>query len=177
MLPIIPEFERPLRNPWEKGVRALLLSFVSHTEINIDIKPDSQHNSINPTSKGVTAVAVLTSEDFDALLADPDTVRFGPAEAERRYMQAHVEDVDSDGDMDLVFHFKTQETGIAARAPPRLTSSKNDVRTCIHCNPNSLWVIMHFLCHRRPPLTPDKTDPTNSRHISRQISPTLISRD
>ena len=113
MLPIIPEFERPLRNPWEKGVRALLLSFVSHTEINIDIKPDSQHNSINPTSKGVTAVAVLTSEDFDALLADPDTVRFGPAEAERRYMQAHVEDVDSDGDMDLVFHFKTQETGIA----------------------------------------------------------------
>jgi hypothetical protein len=80
--------------------------------ITIDIKPDSQTNSVNPRSKGVIAVAILTSEDFDALQVDPDTVLFGPADAEKAHTQAHVEDVDNDGDMDLQLHFKTQETGI-----------------------------------------------------------------
>jgi hypothetical protein len=80
--------------------------------IGLDIKPDSQTNKINPRSKGVIHAAVLTSEDFDALLVDPDTVLFGPAGAAKAHTQAHVEDVDYDGDMDLLFHFKTQETGI-----------------------------------------------------------------
>ena len=80
--------------------------------IQIDIKPGSDINSINTDSKGVIAVAVLSSEDFDALQVDPDTARFGPAEAAKAHSQAHVEDVDYDGDMDLVFHYRTQETGI-----------------------------------------------------------------
>lgn len=80
--------------------------------IQIAIKPGSDINSVNTDSMGVIAVAVLTSEDFDALQVDPDTARFGPAEATKAHSQAHVEDVDYDGDMDLVFHFRTQETGI-----------------------------------------------------------------
>jgi hypothetical protein len=80
--------------------------------IQIDIKPGSDINSINTDSRGVIAVAVLTSADFDALQVDPDTARFGPAEAAKAHSQAHVEDVDYDSDMDLVFHFRTQETGI-----------------------------------------------------------------
>ena len=80
--------------------------------ILIDIKPGSDINSINTDSRGVIAVAVLTSADFDALQVDPDTARFGPAEAAKAHSQAHVEDVDYDSDMDLVFHFRTQETGI-----------------------------------------------------------------
>jgi len=89
------------------------LSFVKvFNLVTIDIKPDSQINSINPRSKGVVAVSVLTSEDFDALQVDPDTVLFGPADAEKAHTQAHVEDVDNDGDMDLQLHFKTQKTGI-----------------------------------------------------------------
>ena len=88
------------------------LSFVKVFLVTIDIKPDSQTNNINPGSKGVKAVSVLTSEDFDALQVNPDTVLFGPADAEKAHTQAHVEDVDNDGDMDLQLHFKTQETGI-----------------------------------------------------------------
>lgn len=80
--------------------------------IQVDIKPDSDINSVNTDSNGVITVAVLTSEDFDALQVDPDTARFGPAEAAKAHSQAHVEDVDYDGDMDLVFHFRTQETGM-----------------------------------------------------------------
>ena len=89
------------------------LSFVKVSKlVTIDIKPDSQTNNINPGSQGVIAVSILTSEDFDALQVDPDTVLFGPADAEKAHTQVHVEDVDNDGDMDLVFHFRTQETGI-----------------------------------------------------------------
>jgi hypothetical protein len=82
------------------------------TIVKIDIKPDSHTNSINLKSSGVVAAAILTSEEFDALMIDPDTVGFGPSGAARAHIEPHVEDVDYDGDMDLLFHFRTQETGI-----------------------------------------------------------------
>jgi len=83
------------------------------TAVDIDIKPGSDPNSVNPFSRGVIPVAILTSEDFDALTVDEDSVRFGPDEAEKRHKRAHVEDVDNDGDLDLLLHFRTQDTGIA----------------------------------------------------------------
>jgi hypothetical protein len=81
--------------------------------VEIDIKPGSDPNSINTDARGVIPVAILTTEDFDAATVDVDSVRFGPAEAEKRHKQAHVEDVDGDGDLDLLLHFRTQDTGIA----------------------------------------------------------------
>jgi hypothetical protein len=86
---------------------------VEVTPVQVDIKPGSDPNSINLKSKGVIPVAILTTEDFDALTVDEDSVLFGPAEAEKRHKRAHVEDVDDDGDLDLVLHFRTQDTGIA----------------------------------------------------------------
>jgi hypothetical protein len=62
-------------------------------------------NSINLKSKGVVPVAVLTTGDFDASSVDPDTVEFAGAVPLRWTM----EDVDGDGNTDLLFHFKTQE--------------------------------------------------------------------
>lgn len=81
-------------------------------EVLIDIKPGSDPNSINPDSQGVIPVAILTTDDFDASAVDPDSVRFGPAEAEA--VQWAFENVDGDGDLDMILHFETEETGISA---------------------------------------------------------------
>lgn len=71
----------------------------------IDIKPGSYPNSINLGSKGVVPVAVLTTDDFDASTIDPGTVQFAGASPVR----STLEDVDGDGDRDMLFHFGTQE--------------------------------------------------------------------
>ena len=99
-------------------VGATLLAMVLASSVSadalIDIKPGSDLNSINTNSNGLIPVAILTTDDFDATTVDPDSVEFGPAGASRAHRSAHVEDVDDDGDLDLVFHFRTQDTGIAS---------------------------------------------------------------
>ncbi|MDB4308049.1 hypothetical protein N9985_02040 [Gammaproteobacteria bacterium] len=79
--------------------------------IAIDIKPGSDPNPVNPKSKGVIPVAVLGSMDFDATQVDFSTVEFGPGKASPVH-DGHVENVNGDGFEDMVFHFKTQGTGI-----------------------------------------------------------------
>ena len=81
-------------------------------KVDIDIKPASDPNGINPRSKGVIPVAVLGSMDFDATQIDSSTVAFGPGGASAVH-DGHVEDVNGDSFDDMVFHFSTQETGIA----------------------------------------------------------------
>jgi hypothetical protein len=78
----------------------------------IDIKPGSATNPINLGSKGVIPVALLTTPDFDATTLDVATADFEGAED--AHGVGHAEDVDGDGDVDLVLHFRTQETAIAA---------------------------------------------------------------
>ncbi len=80
------------------------------TTVAIDIKPGSFPNSINPRDKGVIPVAILSTDTFDASTEDPTTVRFGPNGAAPVHYA--LEDVDGDTDLDLILHFKTQETGI-----------------------------------------------------------------
>jgi len=45
--------------------------------VEIDIKPGSYPNSINPNSNGVIPVAILTTPSFDATTVDPLSVKFG----------------------------------------------------------------------------------------------------
>ena len=80
--------------------------------ISIDIKPATFPNSVNPQSNGKIPVAILTTDSFDATAVDPTTVLFGATGIEAAPVQSAAEDVDGDGDIDLVFHFVTQETGI-----------------------------------------------------------------
>lgn len=75
------------------------------TEVQIDIKPGNEENNINLNSKGVVPVAVLTTELFDAATVDPATALFAGASPERW----KIEDVDGDGNDDLLLHFRTQE--------------------------------------------------------------------
>jgi len=82
-------------------------------EVGIDIKPGSFPNSINPGSKGVIPVAILTTVDFDASDVDAETVLFGPTGTEASPVHYALEDVDNDGDIDMILHFRAQDTGIA----------------------------------------------------------------
>ena len=90
-----------------------LATAVAANVLDIDIKPGSDPNSINLKSKGKIPVVVLTTDTFDATQVDWRTVSFGPYGATEPHGRSHVKDVDNDGDMDVVLHFNTQDTGIA----------------------------------------------------------------
>jgi hypothetical protein len=91
--------------------------------VDIDIKPESDPNSINCTNKKETiTVAVLTTDDFDALSVDHTTVTFeGASEMHVNKKTGeplrHDEmDMDKDGDLDLEFHFRLKDTGLTCES-------------------------------------------------------------
>ena len=76
----------------DAGVPELLLAAL----VALDIKPGGFPNPINPRSKGVIPVAILTTETG----------------TEAAPVHSALEDVDGDGNIDMILHFKTQDTGI-----------------------------------------------------------------
>jgi len=79
--------------------------------IQIDIKPKNDKNVISLRSSKIE-VAILGSENFDALQTKLWTVRFGPNGAKPIRGQKRVRDINRDGFMDLILRFKTRKTGI-----------------------------------------------------------------
>ena len=60
-------------------------------------------------------VAILGSAEFDVADVDVTTLAFGPDEASPMHKKGgHVQDVNDDGFMDLLSHYRTQQTGIAS---------------------------------------------------------------
>jgi hypothetical protein len=95
--------------------------------VNIDVKPGSFPNSINCfNTNGIITVAILTTNDFDALTVDHTTVVFESAsevhvDKKTGEPRRHVEDVDGDGDLDLVFHFIMGETDLVSSCDGEIT--------------------------------------------------------
>lgn len=56
----------------------LIVRMTSMITVDIDIKPGSFPNTINPKSERVIPVAILTTDTFDATTVDPLSVKFGP---------------------------------------------------------------------------------------------------
>lgn len=85
----------------------------AETNISVEIAINGR---ICNNGNGVVTVAILTTDNFDALTVDHNTVRFGDAAETHRVKKTgearrHVSDFDRDGDKDLVFHFRAKETG------------------------------------------------------------------
>jgi hypothetical protein len=89
-------------------------------EVEIDIKPGSDPNSINLRSKGNVPVAIFSTPAFDATTIDPATVTLADAPVRavgrKGERQAAAEDVNGDGLMDLLVHIDTQALVLAPGA-------------------------------------------------------------
>ena len=85
-----------------------------HDPLTIDIKPGSDPNSINTKGKGTIPVAILSTASFDATAeVDKTSLTFGHAGDENSLAKCTKsdEDVNGDGLLDVVCHFRTQATG------------------------------------------------------------------
>ncbi|MCH7868616.1 MAG: VCBS repeat-containing protein [Myxococcales bacterium] len=81
--------------------------------VEIDIDPLSDKNRINLHSNRYLRVAILGSENFDTANIDVARTFFGPARATAAHKQGgHIEDVNGDGLLDLVSHYRIANTGI-----------------------------------------------------------------
>jgi hypothetical protein len=77
-------------------------------DVEIDIKPGSDPNCFNNNGHGVIPVAILTTDSFDASTVDPLSLSLDGAGVQEKGKSGNIgslEDVDSDGDLDLVVHF------------------------------------------------------------------------
>ena len=83
--------------------------------VQIDIKPGSSPNSINLGNNGNVPVGVFTGTYagiyIDATAIDPSSLDFAGAPV--LDIGKSPQDLDGDGDLDMVFHFDTTKLNLA----------------------------------------------------------------
>lgn len=92
------------------GVDALSLVALSETA-EIDVRPRTPVNVVNPRSRGYLPVAILSDSGFDATEIDVSSLLLGPGSASPHHM-SQVRDIDHDGDLDLVVRFRVRDIAI-----------------------------------------------------------------
>ncbi len=89
--------------------------YVRTLAVDLDIKPGSDPNVVNPSARGLLPVAILGSDRFDATSVEPTTLSFGPGGAAPVHAKGgHAEDVDGDGYVDWISHYRIEDVGIPA---------------------------------------------------------------
>ncbi len=83
--------------------------------VPIDIQPGASVSAINMAQKGLTPVAILSTDKFDATKVDPTSVTFGPGNA--KVVKSSVEDVNADGLKDMMVWFTSKDTGFGTAGP------------------------------------------------------------
>ena len=78
-------------------------------QVVIEVKPGDSHTSIEPKRGGMIPVAVLTTQEFDASRVDPATVRVGATGIEAAVFRSMSEDIDRDGDTDMLLLIRVQD--------------------------------------------------------------------
>lgn len=91
-------------------------AFYSVAAPGIDIKPGSTRNPVNLASEGVIPVALLGKTDFDVRTVNAASLRFGATGVEAGAAQSAFEDVNGDGILDMITHFRTQDTGLTCHS-------------------------------------------------------------
>jgi len=71
----------------------------------IDIMPKTFPNDFNLNSKGRLPVAILTTEEFDVVDIDIESINFAGASP----VHSSLKDVDKDGDLDMILHFYRED--------------------------------------------------------------------
>ncbi len=81
----------------------------------IDIRPGSDENPVNPESRGVIPVLIYGSAALDVEAIDPSAIGFGPDAAGIAHPRSgpHYFDADGDGWLDMLTHHRTRETGLS----------------------------------------------------------------
>lgn len=79
-------------------------------ELDIDIKPGSEPNRVDPNGPGFVPVAILSPSDVPVTSIDRATIRFGDLGVETSGPSIY-RDLGGDGDVDILSLFKTSRTG------------------------------------------------------------------
>ena len=97
-------------------VQAEEMTCPDHTPVTIDIKPGEDPSKIRLSARGLLPVAVLTTENFDASLFTPEMAHLQDANTVMTMgcsgamaVRWNLDDVNRDGQFDLVFFFKIQD--------------------------------------------------------------------
>ena len=92
------------------------VSALPELSADIDIRPETHSDALNPKGNGLVRIAILTTSQFNATRLNASTVRFGATGTEAPSLHTVLTDVDRDGDIDMVVHVRSRGTGIPCGA-------------------------------------------------------------
>ena len=82
-------------------------------KVTIDVKPGDEKVTIEPGREGMLPIVILTTPQFDAATADPETILVGPQGKEASVFRSMLEDIDRDGDIDRMLLVRVRDMQVA----------------------------------------------------------------